>query len=409
MLFPGDLPDGFALFLREWDGVQRYQLDSRRMMVKRRLLNGHPVSDIQTIVEFSPPPLGEWAPFHVRLSRDVIEYSFAGVVSRLVGPVDIDGANKLTIAPGTRIKNLRLSIDGTSDRSPLVDNSPQRPRMIVGPPPPQRPLPQFRQQPSQPRNDLETKMHKVWQLSFANSSNQDAITDLMKLLKDERESPPVRRAGLNALGHLEITNESILQSIWSAIDKSPEVFAVSKDHQSLNGGFEFLAEAGKIDLGGRPRVGSSFDFAAESGRGDLRGAFGETMFASGAGRLTGWSIYEGPVTLRDNLPSPAGGRVIELGPREVPGCVSQTIRTAVGQQYELKFYTCTGRGEFRFNRQIRIRVADLDETIDCPVGAAHELMHRQFRAVSPLTTISICGVGNAGFGPVLDDVQIERK
>jgi hypothetical protein len=111
--------------------------------------------------------------------------------------------------------------------------------------------------------------------------------------------------------------------------------------------------------------------------------------------------------LRTDCPSPAGGKVIELGPRDDPGGISQTVRTTAGQTYELKFYTCTGRGEYHFNRQIRVRVADLDETIDCPVGSAHQRMTLQFRAVSPFTTVSISAVGNAGFGPIVDDVQID--
>jgi len=34
---PRDLPDGFALFIREWDSLHRYALTSRAMTVKRRL------------------------------------------------------------------------------------------------------------------------------------------------------------------------------------------------------------------------------------------------------------------------------------------------------------------------------------------------------------------------------------
>ena len=114
MLYPGDLPEGFALFLREWDGLHRYQLNSRNVTLKRRLLHGQPTSNIIPLVEVAPNTREGWIPFRVRVSERMIEYSFAGTTTRIPGPLDTDGANKIAIAPGTRLRNLRLLLPNRS-------------------------------------------------------------------------------------------------------------------------------------------------------------------------------------------------------------------------------------------------------------------------------------------------------
>jgi HEAT repeat protein len=386
MLFPSDLPDGFALFLREWGGLQRYQFDSRNITVKRRLLHGQVASDIIPMVEFAPPRRGAWTPFQVRVSESMIEYSFAGNVARLPGPLDTDGANKIAIAPGTRLRNLRLSLQGQPKSwegiQVLLQPSRLRSSDEV------RELPDLRrvQQVTSHEHNPESRMHELWQSSQVNVPSPEMIASLLKVLKDGNEPPQVRRGALNTLGHLGITNEAVLAEIRQAVAPGEELI-ISQDHRVLNSGFEATATA--------------------EAHAELTGAFGETMFAPGSMRLPGWSVYEGPITFRTGSPSPAGGKVIELGPRNNAGAVSQTIRTTAGQSYELKFYTCTGRGVFHFNRQIRIRVADQDQTLDCPIGSTYEQVRVRFRAISPFTTISISGVGGEGFGPLIDDVQIE--
>jgi hypothetical protein len=92
--------------------MHRYQLDSRGVTVKRRLFHGQPASGIISVVQFAPSPNDGWIPFHVRASDSAIEYWFAGHIARLPGPLDTDGANKIAIAPGTRLRNLRLLVEG---------------------------------------------------------------------------------------------------------------------------------------------------------------------------------------------------------------------------------------------------------------------------------------------------------
>jgi hypothetical protein len=210
----------------------------------------------------------------------------------------------------------------------------------------------------------------------------------MDRLKNDRENPATRRAALIALGQRGITESAVTGEIRSVLARAPEVAVLADDGQVINGGFEELTVAGA--------------------RGDEEGAFGETMFAPGSIALRNWSVSGGPITWREGDPSPAGGRTIELAPRGAPGCVAQAITTEAGAEYEVSFHTCTGREFAHFNRQVRIRIGDLDATIDCEPGATHARVTRRFRAVSPISTLTLCGVGSAGFGPMVDDVQVRR-
>jgi hypothetical protein len=285
MLFPGDLPDGFALFLREWDGVQRYQVDSRRVLVKRRLHKGRATGGIETVDELAPSPKGQWLSFRVNVSQGGIQFQFGQSSATLDGPLDIDGANKILIAPGTRLRNLRLSFDS--------------------------------------------------------------------------EPPTVERP-------------TAVPTVSAAPSKVSEI---------QNGSFDTPVS------------------------GDERGQFGETMFSPDSKLLSGWTVTDGLVGLRNNPQSPAGGFALELGPRDTPGTISQTIRTEPGKPYELSFLACSGRRGA--NRQVVVRVGDMERTIDCADGETYERVSLPFKAVSPQTTISVSGAGASGFGPVIDDVRVK--
>lgn len=110
LLFPGDLPDGFALFIREWDGMQRYSFTSRGASVKRRKHRGEREEGIVSVARFEEPRLGRWTPFTFEANWDEIRFSFGGALAVIEGPLDMDGANKIVIAPGTKLRKLRLGL-----------------------------------------------------------------------------------------------------------------------------------------------------------------------------------------------------------------------------------------------------------------------------------------------------------
>lgn len=298
MLYLEDLPDGFSLWLREWSGVKRYQLDSRRMMVKRTLLEGEELSGIAVIHQFPDPQTESWVEFEVRASKQMIEFTFGDHYRVLEGPLVDQGANKIVIAPGTRLRNLQLQIPGN-----LV-----------------------------------------------------------------AEASPLKSEAVAA--------------------ESPQVF-----------------EEAPLELGSSVHlVNPGFDKFSTSKE---RGVFGEHMFGPGSMNLTGWSIDEGAVGFRESRRS-GGGFVLELGPRNQPGCVSQTFATVPGKRYQLSLDVCTGRAQHHFNRTVRIKVGDLNTLFNCPVGARLERNNFVFTASESKTKLSLCAGGDAGFGPVIDNVAVNE-
>lgn len=233
----------------------------------------------------------------------------------------------------------------------------------------------------------DSKPKSAWELGLIGPAAKMAVPALVKILVSPDEHPKARMSTLNAVGHIGISDRSVVDQITQVLRDNSQVFGRSGGADLVNGSFELI-----VVQNDEPRE---------------KGAFGETMFEPGSIDLAGWSTYSGVVMIQDEGARPGGKNSVELGPRDVPGCISQTILTTVGKTYELKFFTCTGRGFAHFNRQVRIRVAEVDKTVECVVGAASEMIKIPFQATSELTTVTFCGVGSQGFGPMIDEVTIE--
>lgn len=108
-----DLPDGFALFVRESDSLHRYSLTTRSIEVKRRLNGGVFENNIVQVTVFPTPAFGEWVPFTAQVYAAGISYRIGEQSGAIPGSLDSDGANKIALMPGTRVRNLRLEVDGT--------------------------------------------------------------------------------------------------------------------------------------------------------------------------------------------------------------------------------------------------------------------------------------------------------
>jgi hypothetical protein len=107
---PRDLPDGFALFIREWDSLHRYALTSRAMTVKRRLHDNVRERKIVHVHSFPNAELGRWIPFSLEATASRITYKFGDETGVIEGPLSMDGANKIEMAAGTKIKNVELEV-----------------------------------------------------------------------------------------------------------------------------------------------------------------------------------------------------------------------------------------------------------------------------------------------------------
>jgi hypothetical protein len=103
-----DMPHGFALFLREFDSLHRYNANSVGMRVKRRLLEGEQVQLFARPFVFKPLEPGQWHPFSAEVCPDFISFSLGNQIGMIRGPLATGGANKIVLTPGASLRNLRL-------------------------------------------------------------------------------------------------------------------------------------------------------------------------------------------------------------------------------------------------------------------------------------------------------------
>lgn len=111
--FPGglsDAPQGFALFLREFDSLHRYNANSVGMRVKRRLLEGEKIQQFARPFVFKTLERGTWHRFAAEVHPNLISFSLGNQIGMIRGPLAIDGANKIVLSPGAKLRGLQLKI-----------------------------------------------------------------------------------------------------------------------------------------------------------------------------------------------------------------------------------------------------------------------------------------------------------
>ncbi len=108
--YPLDEPEGFGLFLRQVDGLHRYEANSGRLRDKRRLLEGVLKTSIVEVATLPSFPLHTWIPFSVEATRYRITFSLGGNQHEIRGPLDTDGVNEIALVAGTKIKNIQVEI-----------------------------------------------------------------------------------------------------------------------------------------------------------------------------------------------------------------------------------------------------------------------------------------------------------
>ncbi|MCI0534261.1 MAG: DUF642 domain-containing protein [Verrucomicrobiales bacterium] len=233
--------------------------------------------------------------------------------------------------------------------------------------------------------DPDSRLRAAWELGLLGTAAREALPALVKILVSPNEHPKARLSALNAVGRIGVSDKNLVDQIVQSVRNNSKVFGGAGSNAIVNASFELVS--------------------GQNNEGREKGAFGETMFTPGSLDLVGWTTYAGVTMIQDEGARPGGRNSLELGPRDVPGCISQTVSTTAGSTYELSFFACTGR-PFQYNRQLRLNMAGADKTLDCVVGAVPGLIKIPFRARSALTTVTFCGVGNQGFGPMIDEVAI---
>jgi len=110
MDYPEDTPDGFAVYLREWDGMHRYAATTRSIVVKRRNWSVGKAEGISEVTHFQEPPLQTWIPFTVEATSEQIVFRVGNQSGTIPGPLDLDGANKIALTPGTKIRSVSVQV-----------------------------------------------------------------------------------------------------------------------------------------------------------------------------------------------------------------------------------------------------------------------------------------------------------
>jgi hypothetical protein len=114
--YPSDMPDGMGIFIRAKDGLHRYSLTPDRVLVKRRHHEGILERTIAQVAAFQPPPRHQWIPFVVDATASRIEFTVQGQTATIKGPIDMDGANQIALAKGSKLRNLSITITPTTER-----------------------------------------------------------------------------------------------------------------------------------------------------------------------------------------------------------------------------------------------------------------------------------------------------
>ena len=110
MRYPTDAPAGFGLYLREIDGLHRYQASSSLLRVKRRLLGGVLQKSIVHVAALPDPTLHTWIGFTLVATPEQIHFSFGGNEGEIRGPLNTDGSNVIALVAGTHLRNVRLEV-----------------------------------------------------------------------------------------------------------------------------------------------------------------------------------------------------------------------------------------------------------------------------------------------------------
>ncbi|MCB1231931.1 MAG: hypothetical protein KDN19_16805 [Verrucomicrobiae bacterium] len=105
-----DAPHGFALFLREFDSLHRYNANSVGMRVKRRLLEGEQIKQFVRPFVFKPLEPARWHKFSAEVRPEFISFSLGNQIGMIRGPLGTDGANKIVLTPGASLRNLRIVV-----------------------------------------------------------------------------------------------------------------------------------------------------------------------------------------------------------------------------------------------------------------------------------------------------------
>lgn len=106
-----DPPCGFALYLREYDSLHRYEVTCLGIRIRHRLIKGK-ISAPESAVPFSSEGqwVGNWQDFSADVGEHAILIKVGSQTGVMDGPLDTEGANKIVLCPGAKLRDLRITL-----------------------------------------------------------------------------------------------------------------------------------------------------------------------------------------------------------------------------------------------------------------------------------------------------------
>lgn len=222
-------------------------------------------------------------------------------------------------------------------------------------------------------NTLVQRVAAVWALRKNAELARHLMPAMAGIIADPSEPALLKIACLHGLGRIPRPEGGF---ITGAIDQFEKQFGALSAGAIQNGDFTGSNWSGLTQIPEDPKAPSAI--------------------------YTNWLTWNGVV----GRSLTTGGLRIDLGPREPPGAISQVFRTEPDTVYELRFDAAIGR-----NVRIHVAVGDLDSKFipasNDPTKPAK--VSFEFKALSPLTTLTIGAVEYEGYGPFIDNVNVKAK
>jgi hypothetical protein len=220
-------------------------------------------------------------------------------------------------------------------------------------------------------NSILHRVSCLWAVRSDSEYARSLLPAIIAIVGDPSEPKLLRTASLHALGRIPEPNSNRLEK---TLEQYETEFGALASDSILNGAFLASVWSGTNEPPNDPPAPSPL--------------------------VEHWLTWNG--VIGRSLPAVAALK-LELGPRTPPGAISQVFRTTPGASYNLQFDAATGR-----NSIIQITVGDLNT--NCIAQSSDPTkptrLSFDFRAVSPLTTLSFTTVELNGSGPFIDNVSV---
>lgn len=101
---------GVAFYLREADGMHRYELTSGGLRAKRVMLEGKMLSKFAYPISFNDVPQNQWVPFRIEAKTSTITMKLGNQSGVAKGPLSNAGMNSVELSGGAKLRNVKVDV-----------------------------------------------------------------------------------------------------------------------------------------------------------------------------------------------------------------------------------------------------------------------------------------------------------